>query len=87
MIVLGAAVVLLPKFPLIQVMFVSQVANGVALPPVLIFMLLLVNRKSLMGDQVNGPFFNTVAWVTTIVMIALTLLLVAGLVGFGPAPP
>jgi NRAMP (natural resistance-associated macrophage protein)-like metal ion transporter len=86
MIVLGAAVVLLPKFPLIQVMFVSQVANGVALPPVLIFMLLLVNRKSLMGDQVNGPFFNAVAWVTTIVMIALTLLLVAGLLGFGPAP-
>jgi Mn2+/Fe2+ NRAMP family transporter len=86
MIVLGAAVVLLPKFPLIQVMFVSQVANGVALPPVLIFMLLLINRKSLMGDQVNGRFFNTVAWVTTIVMIALTLLLVAGLLGFGPAP-
>jgi NRAMP (natural resistance-associated macrophage protein)-like metal ion transporter len=86
MLVLGAAVVLLPKFPLIQVMFVSQVANGVALPPVLIFMLLLINRKSLMGDQVNGRFFNTVAWVTTIVMIALTLLLVAGLLGFGPAP-
>jgi NRAMP (natural resistance-associated macrophage protein)-like metal ion transporter len=86
MIVLGAAVVLLPRFPLIQVMFVSQVANGVALPPVLIFMLLLVNRKSLMGDQVNGRFFNTVAWVTTIVMIALTVLLVAGLLGFGAAP-
>src|SRR5262249_19210340 len=68
MIVFGAAVVLLPKFPLIQVMFLSQVANGVALPPVLIFMLLLVNRKSLMGKDVNGRFFNAVAWVTTVVM-------------------
>jgi NRAMP (natural resistance-associated macrophage protein)-like metal ion transporter len=81
MILLGAAVVLLPGFPLIQTMFVSQVANGIALPPVLIFMLLLVNKRSLMGDQVNSPFFNVVAWVTTVVMVLLTLLLVAN--GFG----
>ena len=81
MIVLGAAVVLLPGFPLIKVMFLSQVANGIALPFVLVFMLLLVNRKSLMGDAVNGPVFNAVAWVTTVVMIALTLLLVANSMG------
>jgi NRAMP (natural resistance-associated macrophage protein)-like metal ion transporter len=87
MIVLGAAVVLLPKFPLVGVMFVSQVANGVALPPVLIFMLLLINRKSLMGDQVNGRFFNAISWATAIVMIALTLLLVAGLLGLGVPSP
>ncbi len=77
MIVLGAAVVLLPRFPLIQTMFVSQVANGIALPFVLVFMLLLVNRRKLMGEAVNGPFFNTVAWTTTVVMIGLTALLVA----------
>ena len=81
MIVMGAAVVLLPNFPLIQTMFVSQVANGIALPPVLVFMLLLVNKRSLMGDQVNGRFFNAVAWLTAIVVVALTLLLVAN--GFG----
>ncbi|MGH9316557.1 MAG: divalent metal cation transporter, partial [Thermoanaerobaculia bacterium] len=81
MIVMGAAVVLLPEFPLIQVMFLSQVANGMALPFVLVFMLLLVNRKSLMGDAVNGRFFNAVAWVTTVVMILLTLLLVGGSFG------
>jgi NRAMP (natural resistance-associated macrophage protein)-like metal ion transporter len=81
MIVLGAGVVLLPGFPLIQTMFVSQVANGIALPFVLIFMLLLVNRAKLMGNAVNGPFFNLVAWTTAVVMIGLTALLVAG--GFG----
>ena len=81
MLVLGAAVVLWPGFPLIRVMFLSQVANGVALPLVLVFMLLLVNREDLMGDQVNGRAFNAVAWITTIGMIALTLLLVAN--GFG----
>jgi Mn2+/Fe2+ NRAMP family transporter len=81
MIVLGAAVVLWPGFPLIRVMFLSQVANGIALPLVLVFMLILVNREDLMGDQVNGRAFNAVAWVTTIVMILLTALLVAN--GFG----
>jgi len=81
MIVLGAAVVLWPGFPLIRVMFLSQLANGIALPLVLVFMLLLVNREELMGDQVNGRAFNAVAWVTTVVMIGLTLLLVAN--GFG----
>ena len=81
MIALGSAVVLWPRFPLIRVMFLSQVANGVALPLVLIFMLLLVNREELMGNQVNGRFFNAVAWVTTVVMILLTFLLVAN--GFG----
>jgi Mn2+/Fe2+ NRAMP family transporter len=62
-------------------MFLSQLANGIALPLVLVFMLLLVNREELMGDQVNGRAFNAVAWVTTVVMIGLTLLLVAN--GFG----
>jgi len=81
MVVLGSAVVLWPKFPLIRVMFLSQVANGIALPLVLVFMLLLVNREELMGDRVNGRFFNAVAWVTTVVMILLTFLLVAN--GFG----
>jgi Mn2+/Fe2+ NRAMP family transporter len=43
---------------------------------VLIFMILLINRKDLMGDQVNGRTFNVVAWVTSIAMIALTLVLI-----------
>jgi len=81
MIVLGAGVVLLPRFPLIQTMFVSQVANGIALPFVLVFMLLLVNRGKLMGNAINGPIFNFIAWTTAAVMIGLTILLVAG--GFG----
>jgi NRAMP (natural resistance-associated macrophage protein)-like metal ion transporter len=81
MLTLGAAVVLWPNFPLIQTMFVSQIANGIALPPVLIFMLLLVNKTSLMGDQVNSRFFNAVAWATTAIVVGLTLLLIAN--GFG----
>jgi NRAMP (natural resistance-associated macrophage protein)-like metal ion transporter len=80
-VVLGAGVVLWPRFPLITTMFVSQVVNGILLPFVLVFVLLLINRKSLMGDQVNGPAFNIIAWATSVIMILLTIALVADTLG------
>jgi Mn2+/Fe2+ NRAMP family transporter len=73
---LGAGIILYPNFPLIPIMYFSQVINGMVLPFVLIFMLLLINDKKLMMDHANGPIFNTIAWVTSMVMIALTLLLI-----------
>jgi Mn2+/Fe2+ NRAMP family transporter len=53
-------------------MVLSQVVNGVVLPFVLIFMLLLVNDRELMGPHVNSRAFNIIAWVTVATMIALT---------------
>jgi Mn2+/Fe2+ NRAMP family transporter len=69
----GAGVILIPNLNLVKISILSQVVNGVVLPFVLIFMLLLVNRKELMGEYVNSKIFNVVAWGTTAVMIALTL--------------
>ena len=43
------------------------------LPFVLIFMLLLINKKELMGEYVNTRFFNIVAWTTTVVVIGLSI--------------
>ena len=77
LIVLGAGVLLIPRFPLIHVMVLSQVVNGVVLPFVLIFMLLLTNDRELMGDYTNGRRFNIVAWVTVIVMVVLTVAMLA----------
>jgi Mn2+/Fe2+ NRAMP family transporter len=57
-------------------MYLSQVANGILLPFVLIFMLKLINDRELMGDYVNSKSFNGIAWTTTVVMIVLTVLLV-----------
>jgi NRAMP (natural resistance-associated macrophage protein)-like metal ion transporter len=68
----GAGVILTPNLPLIKITILSQVVNGVVLPFVLIFMLLLINQKSLMGEYVNSRFFNVIAWTTTVIMIALT---------------
>ncbi|HYH00283.1 MAG TPA: Nramp family divalent metal transporter [Terriglobales bacterium] len=73
LIVAGAGLVLIPNFPLVRTLVLSQVINGVALPLVLIFMLLLVNKPELMGRHVNSRFFNLVAWATTIVIIAFSL--------------
>ncbi len=75
--IIGAcAVVLLPGAPLLQILFLSQVANGILLPFILVFMLLLVNRKRLMGAYTNSRTFNGIAWITVVVMILLTLALV-----------
>jgi NRAMP (natural resistance-associated macrophage protein)-like metal ion transporter len=73
LIVAGGAVLLIPGLPLIKIAVLSQVVNGVVLPFVLIFMLLLINKKELMGEYVNTRLFNAVAWLTTAVMIALTI--------------
>src|SRR5262249_6759261 len=58
----GAALILWPKFPLLKIPVLSQVLNGVLLPFVLLFMLLLINKTHLMGKHVNTRFFNWVAW-------------------------
>jgi Mn2+/Fe2+ NRAMP family transporter len=76
LIVIGAGVVLIPHIPLLKLILLSQVANGMLIPFVLVFMLLLVNKSGLMGDQRNGPWQNTVAISTSVVMIALTVLMV-----------
>jgi NRAMP (natural resistance-associated macrophage protein)-like metal ion transporter len=73
LIVAGGAIVLIPGLPLVKIAVLSQVVNGVVLPFVLIFMLLLINKKDLMGEYVNKPLFNLVAWATTVIMIGLTI--------------
>ena len=60
LILLGGGLILIPGAPLIKIMLVSQVVNGVLLPFVLIFILLLINKKDLMGTYVNGRINNWV---------------------------
>ena len=76
LIIVGAGFILIPNIPLIKVMFWSQVINGVMLPFVLIFMLILINNQDLMGDYVNRWGYNLISWITVVLMIALTLLMV-----------
>ncbi len=82
LIVLGAGIILLPIPSLINAMLSSQTLNGVLLPIILIVMLKLINDRRLMGRFTNGRVFNFVAWVTVIIVILLTIVLV--IVSFFP---
>ena len=72
----GAGCVLIPHLPLIKVILFSQVANGVLLPFVLVYMLILINRKDVMGEYCNGLAGNIIAWGTVVAIILLTIAMV-----------
>jgi len=76
LIIIGAAVVLLPKLNLIFIMLVSQEINGILLPFILVFMILLINNKRIMGQHVNSRIYNIIAWFTVAALIVLTAILV-----------
>ena len=78
LIAVGAGVILIPNLPLVKISILSQVVNGAVLPFVLIFMLMLINKKELMGEYANKRTFNVIAWATTVIMIGLTAMLVWG---------
>jgi Mn2+/Fe2+ NRAMP family transporter len=69
----GAAFVLIPRLPLLKFILISQVANGILLPFVLVYMLLLINRPRLMGAYKNKRWQNWIACSTAVVMILLTV--------------
>jgi Mn2+/Fe2+ NRAMP family transporter len=73
LLVLGAGAVLIPGVPFMPVMFWSQVVNGIVLPVVLVFMLILVNDRSQMGDHVNGRFYNAVCIAVILLIVAVSL--------------
>ncbi len=73
LIVLSAGLVLIPGAPLLQIMYLSQVLNGLLLPVVLVLMLLLVNRAGLMGRYVNSPLYNWLAWACVLLVSGLGL--------------
>jgi len=74
-IVLGGGLILIPKVPLLKIMYWSQVLQGILLPALLVFILILVNNERLMGTYKNNRFYNIVAVGTTIIMIILTVML------------
>jgi len=78
LIVLGAGVILIPGLPLLKIILGSQVVNGMVLPFVLVFMLLLINKKELMGEYVNTRLLNVIAWSTAGISIILSLILAVG---------
>ncbi len=78
-----AAVAVIPHLPLVKVMLLSQDVNGILLPIILIYVLKIVNDRSVMGEYVNGPIYNTLAWAFSVGLIVLTVVLVASTLPLG----
>ena len=78
-----AAVAVIPHLPLVKVMLLSQDVNGILLPIILIYVLKIVNDRSVMGEHVNGPIYNTLAWAFSIGLIVLTVVLVVSTLPLG----
>jgi NRAMP (natural resistance-associated macrophage protein)-like metal ion transporter len=76
LVAIGASIAVIPDLPLIRVLLVTQVVNGLLLPIILFAILRLVNNRELMGSHVNGPIYNAAAWTTAIVVTGLSLLLI-----------
>lgn len=76
LVAVGAAIAVIPNLPLIRVLLVTQVINGLLLPVILFAILRLVNNRELMGEYVNGPLYNVGAWLTAIIVTLLSLLLI-----------
>lgn len=74
-IIIGAGIVIIPSLNLIKVMVISQTTNGILLPLILIFMLILVNDKKIMGEYKNNLIQNIISYSTAIMLIILTLFL------------
>ena len=81
LIIFGGGLILIPGAPLLHIMYLSQVVNCILLPFILIFMLLLINKKKLMGEYTNSKTFNILAWITVVILIVLTVLLTASYLG------
>jgi NRAMP (natural resistance-associated macrophage protein)-like metal ion transporter len=76
LVALGALIAIMPGLPIIRVLLITQVINGVLLPVILFAILRLVNDRELMGRHVNGRLYNLGAWITALVVSASSLLLI-----------
>ncbi len=76
----AVTVLILPDSQLVNFAIWSQVLNGVLLPVIIILMLLLINRSDLMGKHKNSPLWNVIAWATSVVVIAMTLVMLWGMI-------
>ena len=76
LIILAVIIIMLPNVPLLSILYLSQVANGILLPFLLIIMLLIINDRRIMGEHVNSRIFNIISWTTVIIVMSLSIALV-----------
>jgi Mn2+/Fe2+ NRAMP family transporter len=78
LVVIGAVVALIPNIPLIKMLVWIQVLNGVLLPIILVFILLLINDSRLVGHLKNTRFYNVLGWGTFAMITFAVVIMIAG---------
>jgi Mn2+/Fe2+ NRAMP family transporter len=76
LIVIGAIVALIPNIPQIQLLLITQCVNGLLLPVILVAIVLLSSNAEIMGEYKNSFVFNCVAWLITVIVSILSLILI-----------
>ncbi|QQS42172.1 MAG: Nramp family divalent metal transporter [Acidobacteriota bacterium] len=77
LILVGAFISMIPSIPQIQLLLVTQAVNGLLLPVILVTIVTLSSSREIMGEYRNGTLFKGFAWLITVVVSALSLLLLA----------
>ena len=77
-IVLGAGVALIPDIPIFPLLVGIQVLNGVLLPIILVFILILINNEKLTGELKNTPVYNLLGWGTFVIITLAVLIMLGG---------
>jgi NRAMP (natural resistance-associated macrophage protein)-like metal ion transporter len=87
-VIIGSAVALATS-NLVQLLLVTQILNGLITPVILAFILVMANRRSLLGDAANGPVFRAVSTICVAIVGALSFVVlmqtVLSLFGVGSA--
>jgi len=73
--IIAVGIILIPNAPLIKISIWSQILNGMLLPVVLLCMMIIVNKKSIMGKYVNKPINNYIGWISVIILVILSVIL------------
>lgn len=76
LIILAVIIIMIPNVPLLSILYLSQVANGILLPFLLILMLLIINDQKIMGEYVNSRLLNIISWATVVIVMCLSIALV-----------
>ncbi len=71
--IVGAAMVLIPGMPYLQFTLYAQDVQAMLLPPELVLMLIVVNKRSVMGKYTNSPLANAIAWATVLIIGGLSI--------------
>lgn len=72
---LSAVIVIIPNVDLFGIMMLAQVINGVLLPVLLVFMVLIAGDRHVMGRFANGRIWNVLTWFTIIAVVVLTIVM------------